>query len=163
MAPRKVFEESREWIKQQMQLGTRIRDIFDDLMASGATGSFSAFKKRLNEWNCRKRLPSIFGAEGIETVLRDLFYGCLCSDREIVRILRLDYPSYTLSQMSLRRHRKQLGLSRRTRQADREAHVQNITALLEGELKQGHLEDHGRHLLHTYMRRKYGHQITIGA
>lgn len=162
MAPRKAFEESREWIEQQMDLGIKIKEIYKALKDTGVPGSLSTFEKRLQEWQCRKRKPSIFEIEGIDVIIRDLFYRCLCSDKEILQILQYEYPEYGTSYRSLRRHRRMLDLRRRTRQTDREAQIQNITAHLEEELKQGHLEDHGRHLLHVYMKRKYGHEITIG-
>ena len=162
MAPSIAFQEEKLWILQQISQGRKHKDIYNDLRDQGHQGSFRALGRRLRDWQARSRPPSVFTVTGIETTVQDLFYGKLCSDKEICLILQATYPGHKASRRTLRRFRRDKGWYRRTIPSRRPEQLQRIEKLLDEELKQGHLEDHGRHLLHTFMKHKYGPDLPIG-
>ena len=162
MAPNRAFQDWQAWITEQIIQGRKQRDVYHDLKSQGVSGGYTSFESRLREWGVKSRAPSVFTITGIETTIEYLFYTKLCSDKEICLLLEAGHPGHKASRRTLRRFRREKGWIRRTIPSHRAAVLQRIEILLDEELKQGHLEDHGRHLLHTFMKRKYGSDLPIG-
>ena len=118
----------------------------------------STVKDWLRRWGVRKLNPKVTSNAELHARIQVLFHQVGLEEEEMMHVLHLD--GYVINRRTLRRLRKQLGLSRRADPALAQKQADSVLKSLKEEFGKGIIEGYGRRMLHRHFRTELGIVIS---